>query len=70
MSYLDVYEACAKWRVEHGYTQLDVALDTGYTQPNISLFETGQNNNLSIFLWYVERGFDVWQNQNIQSTSY
>lgn len=37
----------------------DVANDLGMCISSISNFETGKNKNLSILLWYVERGLDL-----------
>lgn len=50
--------ACRAWRVEHGYTQKQVGYDTGYVQSNISLFECGMNDNMTILMWYISHGFN------------
>lgn len=47
---------CKQFRVERGYRQIDVAVDTGYSIENISSFETGRNDNGIILLWYFEHG--------------
>lgn len=47
---------CKEFRVEHGYHQIDVAIDTGYSVENISAFETGRNDNARILLWYFSHG--------------
>lgn len=50
---------CKRWRIMNNYELSVVASDTGYTAENIIKFEQGKNNNLKIFLWYLEHGFDV-----------
>lgn len=53
----DLYEIgkmCQIARLACGKSQKEVAYDTGYTIGNISSFECGHNNNLQIFLWYVQ----------------
>lgn len=47
---------CKEYRIRIGCTQLDVSKDTGYSEQNISSFETGRTNNMLIFLWYVDKG--------------
>lgn len=54
---VDAARDCRKWRVEHGYRQKDVAMDTGYTPQYISRFERGLANNMLIYRWYIERGY-------------
>lgn len=54
---VDAAYDCRKWRVEHGYRQKDVAVDTGYTHQYISRFERGLANNMLIYQWYIERGY-------------
>ena len=49
-------QRCKQFRVERGYYQLDVAIDTGYSVENISSFETGRNDNARILLWYFAHG--------------
>lgn len=49
-------QRCKQYRVERGYYQLDVAIDTGYSVENISSFETGRNDNARILLWYFAHG--------------
>ena len=51
-------EACRRWRVQHGYTQDHIAQELHYTQTNISRFENGSNDNMTILLWYIKHGFD------------
>ena len=55
------YKALKKFRQSLGYKQIDVANELGYSLENISKFENGKNNNLKIYLWYIEKGFDKWQ---------
>lgn len=50
---------CKKFRIEHGYFQVDVATDTGYSVENISSFETGRNDNARILLWYFVHGMNT-----------
>lgn len=47
-------QMCAKARREKGYTQLQVAFAVDYTPENVSAFENGRNDNMRIFLWYLE----------------
>lgn len=47
---------CQKFRRRQGISQLNVAIETGYSVENISAFECGRNNNVLIFLWYVYHG--------------
>ena len=47
---------CKQFRINRGYYQIDVAIDTGYSVENISSFETGRNDNARILLWYFEKG--------------
>lgn len=56
LSLRDMGRRCKQFRVDRGYYQTDVALDTGYSVENISSFETGRNDNARILLWYLERG--------------
>lgn len=48
---------CKDFRISIGLLQSDVAVDTGYSIENVSKFENGNNNNLKIFMWYVQKGF-------------
>ena len=50
---------CQNFRIDHGYTQREIAFDTGYTKELISSFERGLNNNAFVFFWYVKHGFNV-----------
>lgn len=52
----DIGKRCKEFRIEHGYYQVDVARDTGYSVENISSFETGRNDNARILLWYFIHG--------------
>ena len=53
-----VGKACKLWRIEQGYTQRQIASELNYSQPTISKFECGQDDNLNILLWYIKMGFD------------
>ena len=59
ISLLDIGRRCKEFRVEHGYYQIDVARDTGYSVENISAFETGRNDNARILLWYFVHGMNA-----------
>ena len=48
---------CKKARQDKGYTQLHVAFEVNYTPENVSAFECGRNDNLRIFLWYIQNCF-------------
>lgn len=50
---------CKKWRTEHGYYQLDVAHDTGYSLENVSAFENGRNDNCRFLSWYLIKGMSL-----------
>lgn len=50
-------KACKDFRISLGILQSEVARDTGYSIENVSKFENGNNNNLKIFMWYVQKGF-------------
>lgn len=51
-------EMCARVRRRHGITQVQVAIDTGYSTENICAFERGRNNNAMVFAWYIRRAND------------
>lgn len=50
---------CKRFRMSHGYIQMQVAEDTGYSKENVSAFETGRNDNSRILLWYVLHGLTI-----------
>ena len=52
-------QKCQIYRQSMGYRQCEVARDTGYSIENISAFENGRNDNLIIFLWYLDKGFSI-----------
>lgn len=56
ISLREMGQRCKKYRVDHGYYQIDVAKETGYSVENISSFETGRNDNARILLWYFAHG--------------
>ena len=58
LSLKDVGRRCKKFRVDHGYYQMDVAIETGYSVENVSAFETGRNDNARILLWYFAHGMN------------
>lgn len=50
-------EYCRNFRNnELKLTQFDVSKQIGYSKENISSFENGRNDNVVIFLWYVNKG--------------
>jgi transcriptional regulator with XRE-family HTH domain len=50
---------CKKFRHMLGYTQQEVAFEIGTTRDNIAKFESGQNRNYLILLWYVLHDFKI-----------
>lgn len=56
---VNIGKMCKEYRLELGFLQSDVAKDTGYSIENVSKFENGNNNNLKIFLWYINKGLIV-----------
>jgi transcriptional regulator with XRE-family HTH domain len=42
-----------------GYTQQEVAYELGTTRDNIAKFESGQNRNYMILLWYIFHGMNL-----------
>ena len=58
---LSIYigSCCNKFRHMLGYTQQEVAFEIGTTRDNIAKFESGQNRNYSILLWYVFYDMDI-----------
>lgn len=56
--------ACKIFRQSLGISQAEVAEQTGYSESNISSFETGRTNNMMILLYYLRQGMEVselWQ---------
>lgn len=53
---LMVGQMCKEYREYIGMKQSDVSADTGYSEQNISSFETGRTNNMIILLWYIDKG--------------
>ena len=49
-------EMCKEHRENIGMKQSQVAESVGYSEQNISSFETGRTNNLLIFLYYISIG--------------
>ena len=58
-------KACKDFRLSLGILQSEVAHDTGYSIENVSKFENGNNNNLKIFMWYVQKGFKLRSEENV-----
>ena len=56
---------CKNFRLSLGILQSEVARDTGYSIENVSKFENGNNNNLKIFLWYIQKGFKLRSEENV-----
>ena len=58
---LSIYvgSCCKKYRHMLGYTQQEVAYELGTTRDNIAKFESGQNRNYLILLWYVLHDFKI-----------
>lgn len=50
---------CKQFRENRNIILLKVAKDTGYDISTISKFESGANDNLRIFLWYIINGLSV-----------
>lgn len=44
---------CAQLRRKKNISQVKVALELNYSVENISSFENGRNDNVRIFLWYM-----------------
>lgn len=49
-------EMCKEHRENIGMKQSQIAEHVGYSEQNISSFETGRTNNLLIFLYYIMTG--------------
>ena len=50
---------CKKFRHMLGYTQQEVAFELGTTRENVAKFESGQNRNYVILLWYALHGMII-----------
>lgn len=59
ISLREMGQRCKQFRVEHGFYQIDVAYETGYSVENISSFENGRNDNARILLWYFVHGMNA-----------
>lgn len=61
MSYdlVKVGQTCRELRKNKNITQIQVGNKIGYSPENISSFECGRNDNLNIFLWYLENCFTL-----------
>ena len=62
---LTVGQMCKRLRENQGVKQSQVARETGYSEQNISSFETGRTNNMIILLWYIDRGLFDMENRLI-----
>lgn len=52
---------CKRWRILNNIPVSAVAMDLDYSIQNINKFERGENNNMTILLWYISHGFKVEQ---------
>lgn len=55
----EIGDACRQFRKRQGYTQVHIAIDTGYTPSNVSHFENGANDNIKLLMWYIDHGFSL-----------
>lgn len=51
--------SCAIWRRKQGISLKQIAQETRYSTGNVYHFEQGINDNVIIFSWYLEKGFDI-----------
>ena len=49
---------CAKWRIEHGITQADIAVRCGLSTPSVCRFECGMRDSLTTYLAYIAMGYN------------
>ena len=56
---LDIGKRCKEFRYEIGYTQSDVAIETGYNDKTVAGFEQGRNNNAILLAWYISKGMTL-----------
>lgn len=54
-----IIRKCIKFRHEMGYTQAQVASELGYSQTNISEFESGRSSSFRVLLWYLGKGLKL-----------
>lgn len=52
-------KSCRIWRNTMDYKLSQVSEETGFSIPTISAFEHGTNDNMLIFMWYIEHGFNT-----------
>lgn len=50
---------CKLWRIRAGIKAIDVANATGYSSATITAFESGNNNNMYLLLWYIKLGMPI-----------
>lgn len=58
---VNVGNLCKRWRILNNIPVSAIAMDLDYSIQNIRKFESGENNNMTILLWYIEHGFKVDQ---------
>lgn len=56
---VDLGRDCRQWREEHGHTQKEIAVSSGYSQQLVSMYERGIANNALILAEYIKRGFTI-----------
>lgn len=52
-------KSCKTWRTTMDYKLTQVSEETGFSIPTVSSFEHGTNDNMLIFMWYIEHGFNT-----------
>lgn len=55
----EIGQICKKMRERKKKTQLQVSIELGYCVENISSFENGRNDNVRIFLWYLNNCIEM-----------
>lgn len=58
---VNIGNLCKRWRILNNIPISSIAAEMNYSEQNIRKFESGENNNMSILLWYIEHGFKVEQ---------
>lgn len=62
--------ACANYRKMLNIQRSKVAEDLTYTEQMIYKFETGQANNLRIFLYYIDLGLEIDELEDFYNRNY
>lgn len=57
--YREIGNICSEHRRKLGKTQLNVAVELDCSIENVSAFENGRNNNMSMLIWYLKNGLDI-----------